>query len=227
MGNASDPVIPNDEEIERAICDDRWNTWHDWRDAFEHNGTIATNPILADEGRFSSFCVKWGVSRTIREGTRDELRCLLRNSRDFEEAIGDDSGLKLVELEVGLRPGFGTVDKQGGTKGILSALSKLAAFVKPERFVAWDQYARRGLNVVLGRPITTPFKSYVEYLADFDSVWKGPHGKRVCEITRQTPRQPLETEPRFQRRVLDLYLLAKGRIRKPAKSRAVGNVVAD
>jgi hypothetical protein len=208
-------LMPNDEEIDREICNARWNTWHDWRDAFEHNGPIRTNPILADAGRFNSFCAKWGVGRTIRKGTRDEFRCLLRDSRDFEEAIGDDTGRKLANLEENLRSRFATGD---GTRGIISALSKLAAFVRPERFVAWDQYARRGVNMVLGRPINTPFDRYVEYLADFESVWKGSPGERIREMTRQAPRQPLEAEPRFQRRVLDLYLLTKGRNRKAAKS---------
>jgi hypothetical protein len=211
-------LIPNDEEIERAICDARWNTWHDWRDAFEHTGSIGTNPIFADAGRFNSFCVKWGVSRTIRKGTRDKLRCLLVCDLEFEKAMGDDSGLQLANLEKDLRSRFGTFDKQGVPKGILSVLSKLAAFVRPERFVAWDQYARRGLNMVLGNPLSKRFNRYDEYLADFESVWEGPHGKRIREMTRQAPRQPVETEPRFQRRVLDLYLLAKGRIRKAARS---------
>ena len=217
-------MIPNDEEIEREICNVRWTTWHDWRDAFEHNGSIGTNPILADARRFNSFCAKWGVGRTIRKGTRDKFRCFLSDSRDFEEAIGDDSGRKLANMEENLRGDFATGD---GTRVMLSLLSKLAAFVKPERFVAWDQYARRGLNMVLGRPINKPFDNYVEYLADFDRVWEGPHGKRICEMTSQAQEQPLETEPRFQRRVLDLYLLAKGRSRKPAKSQPVGNVEVD
>jgi hypothetical protein len=219
VGEAGDPVIPNVEEIERAICDARWNTWHDWRDAFEHNGTIRTNPILADAGRFKLFLSKWSVVRTIRKGTHDGFRCLIRDSSEFEKAMGDDSGLELANLEKDLSSRFGTFDKQGGTKSILSVLSKLAAFVRPERFVAWDQYARRGLNMVLGRPITTPFDRYVEYLADFDRVWEGPHGERIREMTRQAPRQLLETESRFQRRVLDLYLLTKGRSnQKPAKT---------
>jgi hypothetical protein len=218
-----DPLTPNDEEIERAIRDAREITWHDWRDAFEHNGPIRTNPILADVRRFNSFCVKWGVGRTIRKGTRDDFRCFLRDASQFAEAIGDDTGSKLAELEQSLRSRFGTSD---GTSGILSALSKAAAFVKPERFVAWDQYARRGLNMVLMRPLNKPFESYVEYLADFDRVWEGSHGERIREMTSQAPKQALETEPRFQRRVLDLFLLTKGRNRKPAKSQAVDNVAA-
>lgn len=203
-----DALMPNDEEIEQAIRNASEITWHDWQDAFEHSGTIATNPILADAGRFKSFCAKWKVGRTIRKGTHDQFRSLLRDSPEFAEAICDDTGHKLATLENTLRTDFGT---DNGARHILSALSKIAAFLRPERFVAWDQYARRGLNVVLGRPVNTPFDTYVPYLAAFERVWEGPHGERIREMTRKAPKKPLETEPRFQRRVLDLYLMGKGR----------------
>jgi hypothetical protein len=132
---------------------------------------------------------------------------MFRESKEFENAIRDDTGRLLAKLETDLRARFGTYD---GTRSIRSALSKVAAFIRPDRFVAWDQYAPQGVNLVLGRPKSTPFKDYAEYLAAFDDVWKGPNGERIREMTNKAPHQPLETEPRFQRRVLDLYLMNKG-----------------
>ncbi len=205
----SNALTPSSEEVEQAIRTVREITWADWKDAFQHNGSISTNPILADPVRFNRFCWKWRVGRTIRKGTRTEFRRRLLHSEKFEEAIRDDSGHLLLELEKNLRAEFGT-RKRNGVCSIVSILSKIAAFVRPERFVAWDRFAKRGLNVVLGRPVNARFDNYVQYLADFERVWEGPHGERIREMTNEAPQQPLETEPHFQRRVLDLYLMIQG-----------------
>jgi hypothetical protein len=178
----ADALTPNSEQIEQAIRTVREITWHDWKDAFEHSGSISTNPILADPVRFNRFCWKWRVGRTIRKGTHPEFRRLLLHSQKFEEAIRDDSGHLLVELEKNLRPEFGA-RKRNGVCSIVSMLSKVAAFVRPDRFVAWDRFAKRGLNMVLGRSVNARFDTYGEYLAGFERVWEGPHGERIREMT--------------------------------------------
>lgn len=100
---------------------------------------------------------------------------------------------------------FGTRD---GKRGVQSALSKVATFVQPEWFTAYDYYASSGLNLIIGRSKSAFFPSYASYLADFNAAWNGPHGERIREIIK--PVTSVQAEPRFQRRVLDLYLMVEG-----------------
>jgi hypothetical protein len=173
--------------------------WKNWRDVFEHGTFFATNPLLSDQQRFGSFCREYGVARTILHGTQNELRLELLESRKFSGAILDDSGHAIDELEESLRARFGTRD---GTRAMISLLSKVAAFVRPERFVAWDKYAKKGLNIVLGMRASVPFQTYSDYLAAFEEVWKGSQGQLIRKFV-VTAKQSLsvESEPRFLRRV--------------------------
>lgn len=147
------------------------------------------------------------MARTIRARTHDEFRLTLGSSAEFAGALDDPTGSELGRLECELRVRFGT---RGGTRGLVSVVSKLATFIRPERFTAWDQFAQRGLNVALGRSKSRWFPDYAAYLTDFNELWKRPLGQRICEITEQAGRAALETEPRFQRRILDLYLMTAG-----------------
>lgn len=201
------PLSPEDQQVRLAVTWARGG-WQEWRDVFEHGGAISGNPILADPVRFGLFCKKWSVARTIRKGRQAEFRCMLRDSQEFATALNDRSGHELVDFERGaVRREFGT---SGGTRSLVSAVSRLATFIRPESFTAWDQYARNGLNLVLGRSKNSRFDSYVEYLADFNRVWTGPHGELVRQMTEQPGTTGVEREPRFQRRVLDQYLMIVG-----------------
>jgi len=194
-----------DSLIRNAIQIARKN-WNDWQDVFEHGIPIDTSPLLADQKRFASFCKGYSVSRTIRRGTQNQLRLALRG-RDFVEVLRDDTGGKFDKFEKEMRVRFGT----GNGRGIVSALSKVAAFIKPERFVAWDSYAKRGANIVQGRGVSSQFRAYADYLADFDSIWNGPTGQQIRDyVAAHSAEQALETEPRFLRRVLDVCLMICG-----------------
>jgi hypothetical protein len=90
-------------------------------------------------------------------------------------------------------------------------LSKVAAFVRPDRFVAWDRYAKKGVNIVLGHRASSPFRAYADYLAAFDEAWKGQAGTQIRDyLTRVGATDAVESEPRFLRRVLDVYLMECG-----------------
>ncbi len=93
---------------------------------------------------------------------------------------------------------------------MISVLSKMAAFVRPERFVAWDSYAKRGVNVVLGRGTSYPFRTYAEYIAALDLVWHGQFGQRVRRCVRDRAQNAVEGKPQFQRRVFDVCLMKLG-----------------
>lgn len=183
--------------------------WNDWRDVFEHGAPIDTSPLLTVQTRFASFCKEYSVSRTIRRGTQDAFRRTLLGP-DFSAVIYDDTGHALDEIEMRLRSSFGT---HNGKNGLVSVLSKVASLVRPERFVAWDIYARKGVNVVLGQKLS--FTAYADYLAAFDRAWNGSPGQDIREyITSNDPRaSATDTEPRFLRRVLDKQLMEAGGFR--------------
>lgn len=181
--------------------------WRDYKVVFEHVGEIATNPLLVDPDRFAHFLMEYKVRRTIRHGTHDKFREFLKGSPQFEKAIHDDDGCKLDEFEEELRPHFGTSEPP---RHIISVLSKVAAFVRPDRFVAWDHYAKKGVNIVLGRPASSPFKAYADYLAAFDESWNGQAGHQIRDVMRVWATNKVESEPRFLRRVLDVHLMECG-----------------
>jgi hypothetical protein len=197
----------DEKRIQKSIWTARKN-WRNWKNVFEHRGAISDNPLLADPKTFRKFCAEYSVGRTIRKGTRDSLRAELASSTRFSNAIHDKSGQALDKCESHLRKRFGTYD---GTRCMISALSKVAAFVKPERFVAWDRYARKGLNIVLGRSASAPFESYAEYLGALNEAWNDGLGEQIkaC-LEGDRSHSADELKGRFLRRVLDVHLMRRG-----------------
>lgn len=201
------PDVFEDTQIQEALRVAQKN-WHDYHDVFEHGDEIATNPLLANSDRFAHFLMEYRVSRTIRQGTHDKFRGALKDSPQFEEAIHDDTGHLLDKLESELRRDFGTSEPP---RRMISVLSKVAAFVRPERFVAWDRYAKKGLNIVLGRRVSSPFKAYSDYLVAFEEAWNGHAGQQIRDyLTGVGANDAVESEPRFLRRVLDVHLMKCG-----------------
>jgi hypothetical protein len=194
-----------DRQILSAIQIARRN-WSDWRDVFEHGTPVRANPLLANQIRFAFFCKDYSVGRTIRKGSQNDFRVELC-SPPFSEAIRDDSGRALDRLETSLRTRFGTHD---GRNRIISVLSKVAAFLRPERFAAWDRYAKRGVNIARGRSPSCQFNTYADYLAEFDNVWNGATGQEIRGYAISKGAQGVEAEPRFLRRVLDVHLMRCG-----------------
>jgi hypothetical protein len=202
----TEPSSSTDNDLQIALRIVPQDVWKPFRRVFEHTGPISSNPILADTALFAWFCWEWSVARTVRAGMQDDLRVRLRDSPEFAAALGDDAGQMLAQLEQSLRSEFGA---RGGNS-IISLLSKVAAFLRPERFVAWDTYARQGTNLILGRSKYCAFSDYARYLSDFDRIWRGQSGERIRILTSNDPLEPAELTPAFQRRVLDLYLMRVG-----------------
>jgi hypothetical protein len=183
--------------------------WEDWRVVFEHGDSVSDNPLLVDPRRFAVFLKKYSVSRTIRRGTHDEFRQALIQSKQFVGAVQDNTGHALDLLEGDLRRSFGTHD---GKNRITSALSKVAAFVRPELFVAWDNYAKKGVNVAVGRTVSARFDTYADYLAAFNMAWDGQPGRKIRDYVAQNgAKSAVESQSRFQRRVLDVCLMKLGK----------------
>jgi hypothetical protein len=199
--------LSEDTRIQESLTVARKN-WHDYHDVFEHGDEIATNPLLVNSDRFAHFLMEYRVSRTIRQGTHDKFRGTLKDSPQFEKAIHENTGRALDKLESELRPDFGTHEPP---RRMISVLSKVAAFVRPERFVAWDKYAKKGVKIVLGSHASFPFNAYAEYLAAFDEVWNGQAGQQIKDYLRRVgANDAVESKPCFIRRVLDVYLMKCG-----------------
>lgn len=198
--------IPNsaDKLIMNAIVAAR-KSWHEWQDVLKHSRSIATNPLLTNENRFAVFLKGFSVARTIRSGTRDRLRRQL--IKELPAVLHDDTGQALDKLHGELCPHYGTCN---GRRGFISALSKVAAFVRPERFIARDSYSMKGLNIIRGRSASTPFKSYADYLQEFDSAWESHVGQQARRLIRMGSQSSDEREPSFMRRVFDIYLMQCG-----------------
>jgi len=203
-----------DDSLLPILIDTARGNWDKWRDVFEHGTPVGTNPLLADPARFGAFCKEYSVGRTIREGTRNDFRVELCQPL-FSDAIRDDTGKAIDAFEERMRTRFGTIRRRvgahDGTPGrVISVLSKVAAFVRPERFVAWDTFAKRGVNLVQSYAPSRQFGNYARYLEGFDKVWNGEIGQQVRDYAIRTGAHGLEVEPRFLRRVLDVYLMKCG-----------------
>jgi hypothetical protein len=113
--------------------------WEKWKSVFENEGPAADNPLLADSSTFGAFLDEYSVRRTIRRGTSDELRITLGSPTfELQALLNDTSGKLLDAREAALRAQFGTLC---GKRGLRSAMSKIASFLAPHAFVAWDEYA--------------------------------------------------------------------------------------
>jgi hypothetical protein len=185
------------------------DNWENWKTVFEHQGPLADNPLLTDSSKFGAFLNEYKVRRTIRAGTSDKLRDTIKDPRfELQHLLNDTSGNLLDARESALRSQFGTQD---GRRGIRSAMSKIASFLAPHAFVAWDEYARKGLNIVLGRSPSYPFRNYSEYIGDMNRLLSSDIGECVrSACADQYPTQYASERDRFHRRVLDVSLMRLG-----------------
>ncbi len=189
----------HDATIQRAIVVAR-HAWHGWKIVLEDDATI----LLANPKVFSRFCAEYSVGRTIRTGTKEECRRMIR--RLIRRAIKDPLGSGIDNLDRRLRPHFGT--RNG--RSMVSMISKVGAFYRPEVFVAWDKYARKGLNIMSNLPPSRNFTGYVHYLATVEQLWATPVRKQIESAVSAAGGCPQYNPPAFGRRVLDVALMIVG-----------------
>ncbi len=192
------------KDIDRAK-----RNWKDWISVFEHKGPIEKNPLLAFPGVFNKFLGEYSVHRTIRAGTSDEFRKALSSGDvGLADKLSDSSGKGIDELEEMLRWDFGTM---GGKRGMRSLISKIAAFLAPANFIAWDKFARKSITRMRGRRTTHTYQTYAEYLSDVNLLVNGEMKDALISACQGNyPTQYSSENNRFQRRVLDVYLMRIG-----------------
>ena len=180
--------------------------WRKWQAVFEHADGHFSNPLLEDAEVFSEFMWEYSVNRTIRAGKQDEFRLALRSDR-FLKVLNDHTGAGLDKEEARLRPRFGV---QEGKRRVRSALSKVAAFLAPHDFIAYDKFALKGLGRLIGRSVVKDY-TYSEYLLATNELLAGPLGERIRRFcVNNYPTPYASKRQRFHRRILDTYLMRIG-----------------
>jgi len=192
-----------DEKIISKSIEVARRNWKCWSEVYEHNLNKNKNPLLMDKDLFNAFCHEYSVGRTIRKNTREDLRKKLIKLKDLGEVLKDSTGGRLDKLESELRPDFGT--REGKSK-LISFVSKVAAFLSPENFIAYDQYAKKGVRNLLGR---RKMNNYATYLEAVKEIMLNKHDAFTRQVKKaKGPR--FETDRKFLMRVLDVYLMKVG-----------------
>ncbi|MFO8067140.1 MAG: hypothetical protein R6U11_06130 [Bacteroidales bacterium] len=183
--------------------------WKDWISVFEYEGAVEKNPLLIYPGVFNKFLGEYSVHRTIRAGKSDEFRkALCSGNVGLSDKLSDSSGKGVDDLEELLRWDFGTME---GKRRMMSVISKIAAFLAPANFIAWDKFARKGIIRLRGRRATHTYKTYAEYLFDMNYLLDGEMKDSLESICQYNyPSQYSSMNNRFNRRVLDVYLMRIG-----------------
>jgi hypothetical protein len=177
-----------------------YDNWQRWRRIFEDDGYA----VLSDPSLFDIFCQKYGVGRTIQAGKRDEFR--LRLLERMPQEIQDVSGKGIDHLDQSCRGEFGIQ----GARSLRSVISKVAAFLSPDQFMAWDIFARRGLLRISPPPHTGQCPCYAAYLhclkKAFENGLKTPIQSAISkEKIVCTPNSTA-----FALRVMDVCLMISG-----------------
>ncbi|HET9146543.1 MAG TPA: hypothetical protein VFN77_00705 [Acetobacteraceae bacterium] len=181
--------------------------WIRWIDVFEHKSSASSNILLTSTDFWRKFLTEYALFRTIRANKNNELREVLKSdSFGISEMLSDETARLFDMKETCLRQKFGTHD---GNRAIISALSKVSAFLAPHAFTAWDKYARRGVDAANGT--SHNFRIYSDYLDEINSLLHGNLGKKVREACiGNYPTEYSKQNNRFDRRVLDVYLMRLG-----------------
>lgn len=195
--------------------------WGDYGDAYSHAGPARNNPILNDEALYRHFFRDYSVGRSIRKGHRDQLMAKLRSSKfPLDRVLADESGREFDAILRSLSNEFGAIKTHKGTVlppgSILSALSKICCFLSPAKFVAFDKYARFGVNTFNGIPKHRSYTSYAPYKALMNQTLDGQLGQAVKQACAEfAVAKHASLGRKFHWRVLDCYLMRLGGRWKP------------
>ena len=196
-------IEPNECELEVAAFIAARN-WERWRCCYE--APAEELPICEDPELFRKFVKEYGLLRGVKMKDQERLRIwMTKNGRlTMLTEKEDGSGVECL------------LDKMQGS-GFMrhrSFLSKLAAFSRPDVFIACDSFARQGL-VNLGIEKKQP-ANYCVYL---EAV-----RKLQCQIRKDIEKHlkgrtiPTGNAEAFQLRVLDVYLMISGEREIPTTS---------
>lgn len=182
--------------------------WIMWRDVWTHGGPPVESPIFK-ENRFFEFINEYSVLRGIKNSKRKEVLLFIKNQENIETLIehSDGKGISCVSKKIKER-------LQAG--GQMSFSSKVAAFLKPDTFVASDKFSRDGvyryMRDVAGHAATpASLTCYPTYLGRFNEIWAAEdhHLLAGLEALQGCAAHDIH-DVRFRRRVLDVLLMLNG-----------------
>lgn len=200
----------NEDVLHFATCSALTN-WLEWRQDWEHSASGAAQlPILQCEARFRAFKRAYGLQphpqiMAIRG-------CLIGHQANaFEAAVQDEAGQRLDTLIVKIHEDLNINLHR-------ACITKLAAFARPDVFVACDKWARKGLARCRDVPVRDYAQGYAHYLCDLNQVWRGHIGNQIretqCEIAECWPGVPVlrrrRANPAIGKRILDCCLMING-----------------
>ncbi|MDP3196048.1 hypothetical protein [Tabrizicola sp.] len=186
-------ILPSIDELDFCYFTAGSN-WVHWRECFEARKPAC--PALDSEKRFSTFISEYGLLRGVTRAERLRLRRVIIEIGLIKDCSSGSDVDKLVEALV-----------QRGFRREVSLVSKLAAFYKPEKFIAFDQFARRGLKQVL-RLQELPYP-YSEYLSHVEALCLSDYGREISEYL-QSRHIPANNKQAFYLRVVDVFLMLRG-----------------
>ena len=197
-------VLMNDNWIRFAYWAAASN-WELWREDFEFRGNIKGLPVLKNPTRYEQFLREYASLRGTARHEAETLKSwLLIHPNHLNKAIQSADGTGIDDLANHLRQEFPSL---GGRQ--ISFVSKLAVFARPGVFIAWDQYARKGVAKLTGGRRDGNYPSYCDYLKAVDTLWNGDLGRTIWAYIAKKP-IPTRQRVAFALRVFDIYLMIQG-----------------
>ena len=144
---------PRESELEVAAFFAARN-WEHWRCCFEAPDAEKL-PIYEDRELFRKFVKGYGLLRGESSENREKLESWMAKNGRARRLIDkeDGSGVESLLHELG----------DCGFMRHRSFLSKIAAFSRPDVFIAYDSYARQGLvNLEVVRRVPNDYVTYLE-----------------------------------------------------------------
>jgi hypothetical protein len=183
--------------------------WADWKDCFEATAEGRPLPVLHDLQRYKEFLKQYRVLRPADVNTRNDIRVELSNSNHFNTLVAEGQ-ITLVDHIVN---DLATTHPDLGRQR--SFVSKVAAFARPDCFVAYDQYASRGAALLCDGPRNGAYESYEQYMSDVNLI-RGHAQKQIQKrltnlLKKPSPFLNADRQQRaFELRVLDGVLMMVG-----------------
>ncbi len=164
---------------------------------------------------FDKFVASWNVARTITKDRRADVLGYLNGT--FRHAVARNQDGSAVD------DAANAIAKKKWTPNAnepLSLVSKVAFFLRPDRFVPVDRWARAGIKLFTPPGQAPADKTYKAYLTAFDKVYDGGHRAAIEQIATSRwakdlarlagcDQAILPSEP-FTRKVLDNGLMRAG-----------------
>mgnify|MGYP001130457724 CR=1 FL=1 len=218
LGRPGD-YLPEDKDCKKRNGKEEPGNFR-WRAERDYSGEINDLHLLNCKLSFGDFVNEYSVGRLIKADGQELLRKYLVKNDRLVKAMRNPDGSELDKLACELK------DKKLTNHICRSLISKVAALAKPKQFIPYDSYARRGVA-----------KVRAEHKSCFNGILAKRDDMNLCEGVKYSDTlawyyesvsivlEKTETEVReyyrikkmknptfetFHRRIVDMFLMAKG-----------------